>query len=47
MLNCIVCGEVTNLNFSICPKCYDIKLAENKKKYNWPFESRQFIRFGN
>jgi predicted nucleic acid-binding Zn ribbon protein len=47
MLYCIVCGEVTNLNFSLCSKCLDKQMEENRKKYNWPFESKQFIRFGN
>ena len=46
MLYCIVCGEITNLNFSLCTKCLDKEIEQNRKKYNWPF-SKQFNRFGN
>lgn len=46
MYKCITCGEITNLNFSLCQLCYDKTREQMKKKYNWPF-SRQFIRFDN
>ena len=37
----MVCGEITNLNFSLCQPCYNIQLVINKKKYNLPFEYNQ------
>ncbi len=46
MYQCIVCGQITNLNFSLCHDCYNAEREQNRKKYNWPF-SKQFIRFGN
>ena len=42
----LVCDNITNLNFSLCQSCYDSQLAENKKKYSWPFVM-QSIRFDN
>ena len=47
MYKCIVCGEITNLNFSLCTICFNKQLEINKKKCNWPFESNQSIRFNN
>ena len=31
MYRCMVCDNITNLNFSLCQSCYDSQLAENKK----------------
>ena len=44
MRNCMICGKESNLEISLCQNCYDIQLAINKKKYNWPFESNQNLR---
>ncbi len=46
MRNCMICGKESNLEISLCKSCYDIQLAINKKKYNWPF-AMQSIRFDN
>ena len=46
MYRCMVCDNITNLNFSLCQSCYELELAKNKKKYNWPF-IMQSIRFHN
>ena len=47
MYRCMVCGNITNLNFSLCTLCLNKQLELNRKKYNWPFESNQSIRFNN
>ena len=47
MLKCMVCKNITNLNFSLCTICLNKQLELNKKKYNWPFKSNQSIRFHN
>ena len=47
MRNCMICGKESNLEISLCQSCYDIQLAINKKRYNWPFESNQNLRFNN
>ena len=47
MRNCMICGKESNLEISLCQNCYDIQLAINKKRYNWPFESNQNLRFNN
>jgi len=46
MYRCLVCDNITNLNFSLCQSCYELEVAKNKKKYNWPFVM-QSIRFDN